>query len=90
MLVLLAGLCRCATASFIFAPSLLVGVVFIPIGLSGKVVEVQTVFTVLSLSWPLIIGSSAYMPKCLLHYTHCLVGVTRIQVRWGQYLVLWE
>ena len=82
LLVLLAGICRAvAILLYICARGVLVGVVYITVGLTGGPVRVQGVFSILSLSWPLAVNLYRQLTSAVVETVESSVAVSRMQVR---------
>ena len=80
--MLIAGLYRVVVVFlYVCGQSMIVGVIFIPVGLVGDPVIPRAVFTILSLSWPLAVNVYCYALLAILEATEVQVALTRIQVR---------
>ena len=80
-LVLLAGLYR-AVVVFLYSCGriLVVGVIYIPFVLLGGRLQARSIFTTLSLSWPLVVNVYRHVLFAILEGTESQVAMSRIQV----------
>ena len=80
-LVLLAGLYRAVVVfSYSCGRVLVIGVAYIPFVLMGGQLQARSVFTIISLAWPLVLNVYRHVLFALVEGTEAQVAASRIQV----------
>ena len=81
-MVLPAGLFRSLIVFLYFCGrGVVVAVIFIPVALTDGSITPRVVFTVLSLSWPLVLHAYRHVLLGIVEATESQVAIARIQVR---------
>lgn len=79
---MLAGLFKIIVVFLYFCGrGIVVAVIYIPVALTGGDVMPRGVFTILSLSWPLVLHAYRHVILAILEATESEVAFARIQVR---------
>ena len=88
--MLLAGVYRAVIVfQFLCGRVLVLGVIFVPFSLMGGDLTPRITFTIISLSWPLVLHGYRHVLLATLEGTEMQVASSRIQVSYVVLVVMW-